>query len=137
MTRAWQYLRRRHPALKFALVGCSGFAVDSAILILLFEGFGIALLPARCLAFVAAATSNWILNRVFTFEHRGPEKTGQWLRFITSALISAIPNIGIFYLLMLVLPETLPWIMLALSCGILAGYACNYQLAKTWVFKPL
>ena len=37
MIRAWQLLQRRHPALKFALVGGSGFIVDASVLILLYE----------------------------------------------------------------------------------------------------
>ena len=36
---------------------------------------------------------------------------------------------------MQLLPETLPAIMFAMCCGILAGYACNYQLAKLCVYK--
>jgi len=53
---------------------------------------------------------------------------------LISAVVAAIPNLGIFFLLMLVLPETLGYVLLAMCCGILAGYYCNYQLSRLWVF---
>jgi putative flippase GtrA len=135
MTR--QHLLHGHPALRFALVGASGFIVDTSVLILLFEVAAVDLLPARAIAFVIAASSNWILNRIFTFADacRAGRKSAQWLRFLGSAILSAIPNLGIFYLLMRILPEVLPAILFAMCCGILAGYVCNYQLAKHWVYR--
>ena len=137
MIRAWQLLQQRHPALKFALVGGSGFVVDACVLMLLYQWLQIDLLVARAAAFFVAASSNWLLNRVFTFSDRdlSGKKTSEWMRFVVSAIAAAVPNIGIFYLLMLALPETLPWIFFAMGCGILAGYVCNYQLAKHWVYK--
>jgi len=132
-----QRLLRGHPALRFALVGASGFIVDTCVLILLYEVAALDLLLARALAFVAAASSNWVLNRVFTFADacRAGRKSAQWLRFLASAVLSAVPNLGIFYLLMRILPETLPAILFAMSCGILAGYVSNYLLARHWVFR--
>jgi putative flippase GtrA len=137
MIRFWHLIKQRHPAIKFALVGGSGFIVDATVLILLFEVLKLDLVTSRSLAFILAATSNWILNRIITFADadRGGRKSSEWLRFITSALISALPNLGLFFLLMQLMPETLPAIFFAMCCGILAGYVCNYQLAKSWVFK--
>lgn len=137
MIRYWRLLERSHPSLKFAMVGGIGFLVDSSVMILLFEGFEVELAFARCTAFICAASSNWFLNRIFTF--RGRDLAGrrslEWIRFIVSALLSAIPNLGIFFLLMRVFPETLPYIIFAMCCGIMAGYFTNYQLARLWVYK--
>jgi putative flippase GtrA len=137
MMRVWHLIQQRHPAFKFALVGASGFLVDATLLILLFEVLKLDLITSRSIAFALAATSNWVLNRVFTFadKDRAGRKSAEWLRFIISAVISAVPNLGLFFLLMQLLPETLPAIMFAMCCGILVGYACNYQLAKSWVYK--
>jgi putative flippase GtrA len=134
--RYWQRLEASHPALKFALVGSVGFAVDSALLILLFEFLQLGLEVSRVAAFVCAATVNWFLNRVFTFAERDRRgrKSLQWMRFVASAIVSAIPNLGIFFLLMLILPESLGFVLIAMCCGILAGYYCNYRLAHGWVF---
>lgn len=137
MTRIWHLIQHRHPAFKFALVGGSGFLVDATVLILLFEVFKLDLVTSRSLAFVLAATSNWILNRIVTFAELecGGRKSTEWLRFMVSALISAVPNLGFFFLMMRLLPETMPAIIFALCCGVLLGYGCNYQLAKLWVYK--
>jgi len=137
VNRFWQLLTNRHPALKFALVGGIGFIVDASALMLLYQFLQLDLLLARTLAFIAAASSNWLLNRLFTFAdlQLDNRKSTEWLRFIASAVVAAVPNLGIFYLLMQLLPETLLWIYFAMCCGILAGYVCNYQLARHWVFK--
>ena len=47
-------LLRAHPALRFALVGASGFVVDTTVLILLYEIAAVELLLARSIAFVVA-----------------------------------------------------------------------------------
>lgn len=129
-------LEGSHPAFKFALVGGVGFVVDSMLMILLFEILKLDLAVARIVAFVCAATANWFLNRLYTFADRDRQgrKTLQWMRFLISAVVAAIPNLGIFFLLMLALPETLGYVLLAMCCGILAGYYCNYQLSRQWVF---
>lgn len=127
---------RLHPALKFALVGAFGFVVDAGLLILLFDIMRLELAISRIAAFVCAVSANWILNRIYTFSDRDRRgrKSLQWLRFGASAVISAIPNLGIFFLLMQVLPETTGHALLAMCCGILAGYYSNYQLSRRWVF---
>lgn len=132
-----KHLAGSHAAVKFALVGGIGFCVDSALLVLLFDRLQIDLAWARSIAFLCAATLNWFLNRHFTFRERlqYDARHLEWARFVTSALLSAIPNLGLFFLLMLFLPETLGYVLLAMCCGILAGYYCNYQLARGWVFR--
>ena len=137
MMRLWRWLGQSHPSLKFAMVGGFGFLVDTSVMILLFEGLGAELVLARCTAFICAASSNWVLNRVFTFRDRdlSGRKSLEWARFIVSAMLSAIPNLGIFFLLMQVLPESLGYIIFAMCCGILAGYFTNYQLARLWVYR--
>jgi putative flippase GtrA len=130
-------LTRSHSSLKFAQVGAIGFLVDSLVLLFLYEFVEIELFLARGIAFLCAASSNWFLNRVFTFSGSSSTspKSVEWGRFIISAMLSAIPNLGIFYLLTRFLPESLGYIYFAMCCGILTGYYCNYQLARRWVFK--
>jgi putative flippase GtrA len=132
-----KFLAGRHAALKFAIVGGIGFCLDAALLVLLFDHLHLELAWARSIAFLCAATLNWFLNRHFTFRERlrHDARHLEWARFVTSALLSAVPNLGLFFLLMLFLPETLGYVMFAMCCGILAGYYCNYQLARGWVFR--
>jgi len=55
--------------LRFAAVGCVGFAVDVAMLQLL-RAAGAGLLWGRAGSFLVAATTTWALNRRYTFDDR-------------------------------------------------------------------
>ena len=136
-TELQQWLQNAHPSIRFALVGCSGFVVDLSMLILLYHFVGLDLHPARALAFFVAASNNWFLNRQLTFigQAQSNQKSAEWLRFVASAIISALPNLGAFYLLMQILPQSWTGIGFAMSCGILLGLFSNYQLARHWVFR--
>lgn len=137
MKRPLRQLMRLHPGVRFAIVGGTGFAVDTTVIFVLLEGLHVELAVARMLAFFCAASSNWFLNRHFTFAERMrvDGKSAQWMRFVASAMLSAVPNLGLFFLLMHFLPETPLSILSAMCCGILAGYFCNYLLARAWVFR--
>jgi len=126
------------PPLKFAIVGCAGFVVDITMFFLLQEIFLMGLMLSRGLAFTIAATFNWFVNRSFTFSNRelNEKKSGEWLKYFTSAVLSAIPNLSTFYLLISVLPQTRMYIIFAMCSGIAIGYYINYRLANDWVFKP-
>lgn len=137
MSRTEKLLAASPPHIRFAFVGGIGFLVDTTAITVLFQIMHLDLALARVLAFLLAVSSNWILNRLYTFSDRALDgrKSVEWLRFLVSALLSAIPNLGVFFLLMMQLPKTLPWVIFATCCGILAGYFSNYQLARLWVYK--
>jgi len=132
-----RFLGNRYSALKFALVGGIGFCVDSSLMVVLYQWIELDLAYARVGAFLCAATLNWYLNRQFTFRERlQPRgKSSEWARFVTSAVVSAVPNLGLFFLLVQLLPAGFAYVMLAMCCGILAGYYSNYQLARGWVYR--
>ncbi|MFV2031473.1 MAG: GtrA family protein [Gammaproteobacteria bacterium] len=137
MTNLRALIKKSHRSFKFAIVGGIGFLVDATVLIIIFEFMQLDLIYARVIAFSFAASSNWILNRAFTFSDINlvGKKSAEWIRFFISAIVSAIPNLGIFFLLMLILPESLVFVIFAMCCGILAGYYSNYRLARVWVFR--
>ncbi|SDJ82942.1 Putative flippase GtrA (transmembrane translocase of bactoprenol-linked glucose) [Ferrimonas sediminum] len=126
----------RWPAwIKFALVGGTGFVVDLSLFSALTLWLEWGPYPARGLAFVAAASTTWAGNRCFTFRQRRQQNARtQWLKSVTAALMSALPNFGLFSLtLMLLSPWPLaPWA--ALVTGIGAGTVSNYLLSSHWVF---
>lgn len=119
------------------MVGCFGFIVDLSSLFLFFDLLDIDLIPARILAFLLAAATTWYCNRHFTFSEFNlvGNRLKEWSRFLCSAIISAVPNIGTFYILILILPTTHEWIVVAMIAGIFFGYYSNYKLATGWVFK--
>jgi len=142
--------------LKFAGVGSIGFIVDAAVMFAL--SFHILPMPARALAFWVAASSNWWLNRQFTFKHHDTTRPlQQWRRFLTVSCIGFIPNWGCYGVLMqivdinllsafliesdanpnLVSLNTMAWPFVAMVPGVLLGMLSNYLLAERWVFREV
>lgn len=73
--------------IKFAIVGASGVLVDFAITYLAKEKFGIQKYVANALGFCCAATTNFFLNRNWTFENDDPRITEQFIKFFLIATI--------------------------------------------------
>lgn len=119
----------------FAFVGSVGFVVDAAIFALLFELIGITALKARIIAFICAATTTWVGNRMLTFKHRvrSPRLT-QWKKFMVASCFSALPNLLVFKFSLELLAQTQFAPYLALILGVLAGMISNYALSSHWVF---
>ena len=55
------------PAGRYLLVGVLSFAIDFALLVLLYEVFGVVLWLATAAAFLASLGANYLLQRYFTF----------------------------------------------------------------------
>ena len=54
---------------------------------------------ANSLGFLCASTTNYILNRVWTFHNENPDIAGQYLRFLGIAAIGLVINNATIYLL--------------------------------------
>ena len=54
---------------------------------------------ANSLGFLCASTTNWLLNRVWTFRNEDPDIAGQYLRFLAIALVGLALNNAAIYLL--------------------------------------
>jgi putative flippase GtrA len=122
--------------VKFAIVGGIGFIVDASIFALSFYLLDLPIYSSRVIAFVCAATSTWLGNRLLTFSDRSQDpKLKQWLRFMMSATLSAIPNFVVFALISAWLGSEGVSAMVALVCGVLVGMISNYTLSSKWVFK--
>ena len=80
--------------LTFAIVGVIGFVVDASVLYLgIYMGLG--LRWGRVFSYLAAVTTTWALNRIFTFKepsHRG--LWSEWAHFSVSQLGGAAANLG-------------------------------------------
>src|SRR5258708_23796217 len=85
--------------LKFGAVGMSGMAVDFGFTYLLKEKIKINKYVANTLGFFSAASSNFILNRIWTFQSEDPAVTSQYLRFLLIAIVGVLFSNGIIYLL--------------------------------------
>ncbi len=83
--------------IKFSLVGFSGIFVDFGTTFLCKEIFKIQKYFANSLGFILAATSNYILNRLWTFHSTNPNVMLEFSRFFIIALIGLIINLLIIW----------------------------------------
>ena len=84
--------------IKFCLVGGSGVFVDFGITWFFKEICHINKYIANSIGFVCAATSNYLLNRIWTFESHDPEIAMQYARFIGISVIGLLINNAAIYL---------------------------------------
>ncbi len=73
--------------IKFCVVGGTGVFVDFGVTYLCKEWLRMNKYSANSLGFLCAATTNYALNRVWTFQNNDPDIAGQYLRFLGIALI--------------------------------------------------
>ena len=67
--------------IKFGIVGFSGLLVDFGITYLFKEVFKVQRFVANAIGFLTAASSNYILNRVWTFNSDNPEVAVEFGKF--------------------------------------------------------
>ncbi|MDG6773948.1 glycosyltransferase family 2 protein [Thiomicrorhabdus sp. ZW0627] len=122
---------------QFALVGSSGFIVDLVVYLLL-QTLGLSHTVARAISFWPAASWNWMLNRIMTFNHR--EKTNkkvQWTAFVSSSLLGFSVNYGTYYTLTTYVPFFEQHMIFALIIGVLMGMGFNFTISNLFIFKKL
>ena len=90
--------------LKFGVVGASGFVIHGGLLYLLRDVVGINQFLANVIGFVAAASSNYVLNRVWTFRSREKQVGVEYLKFILVSVVGLGINTGSLWLLTRLIP---------------------------------
>lgn len=85
--------------LKFACVGLSGVVIDFGFTYLFKEIVKIPKYVANAIGFTLAATSNWFLNRIWTFGSHNPEIGIEYLKFLVISLIGLGINTLILWIL--------------------------------------
>ena len=78
--------------LKFIIVGFTGMVVDFSITILLKEKLKIHRYIANSAGFVLAASSNYLFNRLWTFESNNPKILVEYSTFFIISVIGLIIN---------------------------------------------
>jgi putative flippase GtrA len=85
--------------LKFCVVGFSGMIIDFGVTWLVKEKFKLNKYIANSCGFILAASSNYMLNRIWTFESHRPQIVSEYFSFIGVSVIGLILNNLIVYLL--------------------------------------
>ena len=84
--------------LKFGLVGVSGMVVHFGVLYLLRDIANINQFVANTIGFITAATTNYILNRIWTFKSQDKQVGIEYLKFFLISLIGLGINNGTLWL---------------------------------------
>lgn len=85
--------------MKFGVVGVSGTAVDFGTTFLLKEKLKLNKYLANGIAYMCGATSNFLLNRWWTFNSQAPQVWEQYFKFLGVSLIGLGLNTLIIYIL--------------------------------------
>jgi len=85
--------------IKFGIVGFSGLFVDFGITYLCKEVFKIQKYIANAIGFTLAASTNYILNRIWTFRSTNPDIVVEFLEFFIISLVGLGINTLIIWLL--------------------------------------
>ena len=104
----------RH-GLGFFVSGGTAFAVDALVLQLLTALLGLNPIAARLAAISLAMVAGWLMHRTFTFAVPTPPSAAEFLRYAGVAWTAAVLNYGLFVLIFLARPDTLPLVALVVS----------------------
>jgi len=85
--------------VKFCVVGGSGVFVDFGVTYACKEWLRLNKYLANSLGFLCASTSNYLLNRLWTFQDRNSDIAGQYLRFLGIAAVGLLINNMVIWVL--------------------------------------
>ena len=91
--------------VKFGIVGASGFVIHGGLLYLLRDVVGINQFVANIIGFVVAASSDYFLNRVWTFRSQEKQVAVEYLKFFIVSVVGLGINSGTLWLQSLLLPD--------------------------------
>jgi dolichol-phosphate mannosyltransferase len=120
--------------VKFALVGLLGTLINLAVLYSLTEMLGVYYIISAVAAFTVAATSNFFLNKVFTFGERLRHRAaGKYVRFLAVSVLGLSVNLAFLFLLTEFFRV---YYLLSQVISIALALAVNFLGNKKWTFKP-
>ena len=85
--------------IKFSAVGLSGLFIDYAFTYIFKEIFKVQKYVSNSIGFTIAASSNYIFNRIWTFESKNPDIAVEYTEFIVISLIGLGLNNLIIWLI--------------------------------------
>lgn len=119
---------------RFGSVGVIGFVIDTATVYALRHALG--LYGAGAVAYVVAASGNWLLNRVWTFRGQGSGPAHrQWARFMLANLAGFVLNRGTYAILVTFVAAAAQQPVIATAAGAVAGMFVNFSLSRRLVFR--
>jgi len=118
---------------KFGIVGFSGVIVDFSLTYLFKEKLKVQKYIANAIGFTSAASSNYYLNRIWTFNSHNPEIAMEYTRFLGISLIGLLINTLVIYLLV---SKTKSNFYLAKLVAIFIVTIWNFVINLNYTFLP-
>jgi putative flippase GtrA len=84
--------------IRFGIVGASGTVVDFSCTYLFKERIKVHKYAANGVGFLAGASSNYIFNRIWTFQSQNPDILHEYLTFLALASVGLLINTTLLYL---------------------------------------
>lgn len=85
--------------LKFGIVGFSGLFIDFGVTYLFKERLKVQKYVSNSIGFITAATSNYFLNRIWTFQSEDPKVLIEYSQFMIISLIGLLINTLVLWLI--------------------------------------
>ncbi len=124
--------------LRFCLVGFSGLIVDMLAVVALRELSGLDTRACAVVGFLAAVTSNYFLNRYWTFRFaRGVPLFSSYFKFVAVCSIGLVARLLVMHALIeFFLLDRGGWYVLTNFIGILTATVINFAGAKFLALSP-
>jgi putative flippase GtrA/SAM-dependent methyltransferase len=125
----------RHRWIRFGIIGGLGSLLHFAVLFSLTEIAGLWYLLSAIVAVLLAATLNYILNNIWTFEENKIHRhTIGWTKYILLASVSD----GIYLLLLAFFTEVAGlWYILSAVISLLIVFPFRYNFSRLWIWRGL
>ena len=117
-------------AIRFGVVGCSGAAINTAVLYVLARGLGLPLPVSSALAVEVAVISNYLLNDRWTFATRRPS-----LRRFAKFNVASLAGLSLNVMTVWLAARHGINLLAANFVGIAAAFAANYAFSVAWVWR--
>jgi putative flippase GtrA len=116
--------------LKFAIVGCSGVIINTAVLYFLSRRLHLPLAASSAVAVEIAVISNYLLNEFWTFA-----SGAACIRRLAKFNVASLAGLSVNVLIVWSLTRLQMYFLIANLMGIGAAFLLNYLLSTTWVWS--
>jgi len=130
----WKYRRKIiDEFFKFGIVGTLGAIINLGVLYILTEFVGVYYILSAVFAFIIAVTSNFFLNKIWTFREKVHDKTARkYVQFFSVAVFALGVNLAILYSLTEFIGL---WYMFSELIAKVIVFFINFVGNKIWTFK--
>ncbi len=120
---------------RFGIVGTIGFLVDAGVLRACLSLAGLGPYSGRVISFLFAATTTYLLNRVWTFKAHGSDARRDLPLWLALMSVSALVNYGVYAISLNMIDLVGQWPELGVAFGSVAAMGLNFLAARYIVFR--